>query len=151
MSVACCSQRPSCEVQASTLLDLVEKFPDLFDSEVLRRVDPADRAFFAQVSHGCRVVVLASELPCAGMRVGMRQLNPADRAQLAGAVRAFDDSGLWDSKLWLLGPLGYVASSTRVHVRYSPGLGQGGRMPVGQVDLRPHGSEREHGGAAVGA
>jgi hypothetical protein len=76
--------------QWSPLLDLLEKLPDLFDAEVLRRVDPADRAFFAQVSHGCRAMVLASKLPCAGTRVGMRQLNPADCTRLAGAVRGID-------------------------------------------------------------
>ena len=40
------------EDQAVLLLDLVEKSPDLLAKEVLERVDPADRAFFAQVSHG---------------------------------------------------------------------------------------------------
>jgi len=100
------SQRPSCEdLQASPLLDLLEKLPDLVDAEVLRRLDPADRAFFAQVSHGCRAAVLASELPCAGTRVGLGQLNPADRARLAGEVRAFDpDRGCFPV-------LGYVESS----------------------------------------
>jgi len=89
------------------LLDLVEKFPDLLDTEVLWRVDPADRAFFAQVSHGCREVVMASELPCAGTRVGMRQLNPSDRARLAGAVRAL----FYSDHSPLAASLGYVASS----------------------------------------
>jgi len=98
------------EDQASPLLDLLEKFPDFFSKEVLERVDPADRAFFAQVSHGCRAAVVGSELPCAGTRVGMRQLNPADRARLAGAVRAFV-SGRGCSQLGSLGSLGYVESS----------------------------------------
>jgi hypothetical protein len=78
--------------------------------DVLRRLDPADRAFFAQVSHGYRAAVLASELPCAGTRVGMRQLNPADRARLAGAVWAFVP-GTRYLQLGLLRALGYVASS----------------------------------------
>jgi hypothetical protein len=51
---------PDEEDQKSPLLDLVEKFPDLFDAEVLRRVEPADHAFFAQVSHGFRAAVLVS-------------------------------------------------------------------------------------------
>ena len=70
------------------LLDLIKRHPDLFE-EVLERLDPADRAFLGQVNHGCRAAVLASDLPCAGTRVGMRQLNPTDRDQLALAVRAF--------------------------------------------------------------
>ena len=91
------------EGQASPLLDLLEKLPDLFDAEVLRRLDPADRAFFAQVSHGCREAMIASELPCAGTRVGLPHLSPADRAQeLARAVRRFDPA---------MGYIGYVASS----------------------------------------
>ena len=75
------------EDKASPLLDLVEKCADLLAKEMLERVDPAYRAFFAQVSHGCRAAVLAPGLPCAGTRVGLRQLNPEDRARLAGAVR----------------------------------------------------------------
>jgi len=93
------------EDPAAPLLDLVEKFPDLFDTEVLRRVDPADRAFFAQVSHGCRAAVVASELPCAGTRVGMRELNPADRARLARAVRAFDAGSGYPPLAGLVRPL----------------------------------------------
>ena len=77
---------------------------------MLRRLDPADRAFFAQVSHGCRAGVLASELPCAGTRVGLGPLNPADQARLAEAVQAFDpDAGY--SQLEVLGSLGYVEAS----------------------------------------
>ena len=33
--------------------------------------------------------MVSSDLPCAGTRVGMRQLNLADRARLARAVRAY--------------------------------------------------------------
>jgi hypothetical protein len=66
---------------------MVEKFPDFFEKEVLERVESADRAFFAQVSHGCRAVVLASGLPCAGTRMGLGQLNPAACARLAQEVR----------------------------------------------------------------
>jgi len=68
---------------------------------------PADRAFFAQVSHGCRAVVVASELPCAGTRLGMRQLNPVDRSRLAWEVRAYTHS----SDLPQLDSLGFVKSS----------------------------------------
>ena len=95
------------------LVDLIEKFPDLFDREVLERVDPTDRAFFAQVSHGCQAVVLASKLPCAGTRVGMRESNPEDRAQLAGEVRAYwPRSDLFEHpELGALGSLAYVACS----------------------------------------
>ena len=105
------------EDQASPLLDLVERFPDLFAKEVLRRVDPADRAFIGQVNSGCRAAVVASDLPCAGTRVGMRQLNPADRARLAEEVRAYISGGdmLWGvvsaSQLGTLASLGYVESS----------------------------------------
>jgi hypothetical protein len=72
------------------LLDLIKRHPDLFEKEVLGRLGPAERAFLGQVNHGCRAAVLASDLPCAGTRVGMRQLNPADRARLARVVRAFN-------------------------------------------------------------
>jgi hypothetical protein len=95
------------EDQASPLLDLLGKLPDLFDEEVLRRLDPADRAFFAQVSHGCRAAVVASDLPCAGTRVGMPQLSPVDRAELAGAVRALNT----DQDYGLAPSLGYVSST----------------------------------------
>jgi len=73
-------------------------------------MDPADRAFLAQASHGCRAVVLASELPCAGTRVGMRQLTSKDRARLARAVRAstYGHTGRDEDHLE---SLGYVASS----------------------------------------
>ena len=71
------------------LLDLIKRDPDLFEKEVLERLDPADRAFLGQVGRDCRAAVVASDLPCAGMRVGMRQLNPTERARLARAVRAF--------------------------------------------------------------
>ena len=37
----------------------------------------------------CTTAVLASDHPCAGIRMGIRLLNPTDRAQLAQAVRAF--------------------------------------------------------------
>ena len=104
------------------LLDLIKRDPDLFEKEVLERLDPADRAFVGQASHGCRAAVVASDLPCAGTRAGiMQQLNPADRAQLAGAVRAFtpylSDTSIGSlttrvySPLESLGGVGYVESS----------------------------------------
>jgi len=96
------------EDQAAPLLDLLERFPDLFATEVLRRVDLADRAFLGQVSSGCRAAVKASDLPCAGTRVGMRQLNPAESARLAGEVRAFVSVLGYVSAL--AASLGYVAS-----------------------------------------
>jgi len=75
---------------------------------VLRRLDPADRAWFSQGSHGCWVAVVVSELPCAGTRMRMRQLNPADRAKLAEAVRAYNHDMTGYSQLR---SLGYMASS----------------------------------------
>jgi hypothetical protein len=67
---------------------LINKLPEVFAAEVLPHLDPADLAFVAQVDSGCRATVVASGLPCAGMRVGMRELFPVDRALLAQAVRA---------------------------------------------------------------
>jgi hypothetical protein len=37
------------------LLDLIKRHPDLFEKEVLERLDPADRAFLRQVDSACRV------------------------------------------------------------------------------------------------
>ena len=103
------------EDQASPLLDLLGMLPDLFEKEVLKRLDPADRGFFAQVSHGCRAAVVASDLQCAGTRVGLRRLNRADRARLAEAVRSFlthpELPGTMD---FYLGALGYVEESSVV-------------------------------------
>jgi hypothetical protein len=128
------------EAHATPLLNLLEKLPDLFDAEVLRRLDPADRTFFAQVSHVCMEVVAASELPCAGTRVGMRQLNPADRARLAGEVRAFGHSRL--GRVSRIRGVLRRASRGRscaarvggfLHLRRAAGFGQGERVPVGCV------------------
>ena len=98
------------DLQASLLLDLLQKLPDRFDKEVLERLDPADRAFFAQVSHGCRAAVLASELPCAGTKNGDAGVEPLGlrRARLAGEVGAFA-TGSGNSRLAL--SLGCVAST----------------------------------------
>jgi len=48
------------------LLDLLERFPDLFAQKVLQHLDPIDRTFLAQTGGACRVVVVASDLPRAG-------------------------------------------------------------------------------------
>jgi hypothetical protein len=44
--------------QAVPLLDLLEEFPDLFEKEVLERLDPANRAFLGQVDAACRAAVV---------------------------------------------------------------------------------------------
>ena len=67
---------------------LRERLPEVFAAEVLPKLDPADLAFVAQVDSGCRAAVVACGLPCAGARVGMRELSPEDGAVLARAVRA---------------------------------------------------------------
>jgi hypothetical protein len=69
---------------------LLAHLPEIFHHEVLPLLDPADRAFLAQAGRGCRAAVMASDLPCAGTRVGMREMNAADRDRLAQAVRAAD-------------------------------------------------------------
>jgi hypothetical protein len=79
---------------ACPLLDLIKRHPDLFEKEVLQRLDRADRAFLGQVNSRCRAAVVASDLPCAGLRVGMQvgmwHLKPAERARgLARMVREF--------------------------------------------------------------
>jgi hypothetical protein len=50
------------------LLDLLERFPDLFAHKVLAHLDPIDRTFVAQVGSACRTTVAASGLPRAGTR-----------------------------------------------------------------------------------
>jgi hypothetical protein len=52
----------------SPLLDLVERFPDLFEQKVLAHLDPIDRTFLAQTAGACRAAVAASDLPRAGTR-----------------------------------------------------------------------------------
>jgi hypothetical protein len=53
----------------SPLVDLLERFPDLFAQKVLAHLDPIDRTFLAQTGSACRAGVVASELPRAGWRV----------------------------------------------------------------------------------
>ena len=50
------------------LLDLLERFPDLFAQEVLQHLDRIDRTFLAQAWRACRASVAASDLPRAGTR-----------------------------------------------------------------------------------
>jgi len=50
------------------LLDLLERFPDLFAQKVLAHLDPIDRTFLAQTGSTCRAAVAASDLPRAGIR-----------------------------------------------------------------------------------
>jgi len=45
------------------LLDLCQALPDLFDKEVLERLDPTDRTMLAQVGRPRLAAVLASGLP----------------------------------------------------------------------------------------
>jgi hypothetical protein len=52
----------------SPLIDLLERFPDLFALKVLRHLDPIDRTFLAQAGGACRAAVAASDLPRAGTR-----------------------------------------------------------------------------------
>jgi len=48
---------------APTLLDVLERLPDLFQQSVLERLDPTDRTMLAQVGKACLAAVLASGLP----------------------------------------------------------------------------------------
>jgi hypothetical protein len=52
----------------SLLLDLLERFPDLFALKVLVHLDPIDRTFLAQTGSACRAAVVASALPRAGTK-----------------------------------------------------------------------------------
>ena len=52
----------------SPLLDLLERFPDLFALKVLVHLDPIDRTFLAQAGVAFRAAVEASGLPLAGTR-----------------------------------------------------------------------------------
>jgi hypothetical protein len=56
----------------SQLLDLLERFPDLFAQKVLQHLDPIDRTFLAQAGGACRAAVAASDLPRAGTREQVR-------------------------------------------------------------------------------
>ena len=61
----------------SPLLDLLERFPDLFALKLLVHLDPIDRTFLAQAGSACRAAVVASDLPRAsdlpnGMRSEVR-------------------------------------------------------------------------------
>jgi hypothetical protein len=55
-------------VSGSPLLDLLERFPNLFAQKVLRHLDPIARTFFAQAASACRAAVAAFDLPRAGTR-----------------------------------------------------------------------------------
>jgi len=112
-----CDDDVACPLRA-----LVTRHPDHFEKEMLERLDPTDRAFLGQVDRGCRAAVVASDLPCAGTRVGMRQLNPADRDRLARDVRAFTPyteqplfrfniARRYISPVELFGGVGYAESS----------------------------------------
>jgi len=59
----------------NTLLDLVERFPDLFAQKVLQHLDPIDRTFLAQAAGACRAAVAASDLPRAGTREEVLGMN----------------------------------------------------------------------------
>jgi hypothetical protein len=60
------------------LLDLLERFPDLFALKVLAHLDPIDRTFLGQAGGACRAAVAASDLPRAGTR----------RVEVLGRTRA---------------------------------------------------------------
>jgi hypothetical protein len=51
-----------------SLLDLVERFPDLFEQRVLAHLDPIDRTFLAQTGGAFRAAAAASDMPRAGTR-----------------------------------------------------------------------------------
>ena len=52
------------EEDTPPLLDLLQKFPDLFVKEVLERLDPTDRTMLAQVGRPWLAAVLASVGRC---------------------------------------------------------------------------------------
>jgi len=59
----------------SPLVDLLERFPELFAQKVLRHLDPIDRTFLEQVGGACRAAVAASDLPRAGSRAEVLGIN----------------------------------------------------------------------------
>jgi len=59
----------------SPLLDLLERFPDLFAQKVLRHLDLIDRTFVAQTGGACRAAVAASGLPRAGSSLTVDELG----------------------------------------------------------------------------
>jgi hypothetical protein len=93
----------------SPLLDLLERFPDLFAQQVLQHLAPIDRTFLAQTGGVCRAAVVASDLPRAGTREEV----------LEG----------WK----FVG--GHAPAHGVCRVHRAAGLGQGERVPVGCADL----------------
>ena len=91
----------------SPLLDLLERFPDLFAQKVLQHVDPIDRTFLAQAGGSCRAAMAASDLPRAGTRLGVLE-----------------------KRVWVV-----THKITEFYVRRAAGLGQGERLPVGHDDM----------------
>jgi hypothetical protein len=68
------------------LLDLLERFPDLFALKVLVHLDPIDRTFLAQTGGACRAAVAASNL----LRAGTREAVPGKSVWVAThKVRGF--------------------------------------------------------------
>jgi hypothetical protein len=50
------------------LVGLLEHLPEVFLQEVLPRLNTTERALFARVDHACQAAVVASGLPCAGLK-----------------------------------------------------------------------------------
>ena len=116
------------------LLDLLERFPDLFAEKVLAHLAPIDRTFFAQTGSACRVVVVACNL----RRAGVRRMDRGRSvwvvwhrlSQFVGSVERLawaKASGCpWDSLTRELAARGGRGGAE---------VGAGARLPVGQAAL----------------
>ena len=133
------------------LLDLLERFPDLFAQKVLRHLDPIDRTFLAQAGSACRAVVVASHQPRAGTR---REVLGRSVWVVTHKVRAFctsverlawaKASGCpWVEETCAIRRFGRVSGG--------PSVGAGARVPVGREDLSMRRCGRAPRGAEVGA
>jgi len=162
----------------SPLLDLVQRFHDLFVQKVLRHLEPIDRTFLAQAGWACRAAVAASDLPRAGTRrvvLGRSVWVVTHRLEeFVGSVQRLawaKASGCpWVARISLLAARGGSLdvlrwawahgcpwnARTRTACRWgrTPGgaaVGAGAGLSVGCVDVRRCSSGRAPGGAEVGA
>jgi hypothetical protein len=114
----------------SPLVDLAERFPDLFAQKVMQHLDPIDRTFLAQAGSAYRAAVSASDLPRAGTR---RRIQGRSLWVVTHKVREFCTSV--ERLAWAKAsgcPWIALTSAQRCAGRASGGVkvGAGARLPV---------------------
>ena len=135
------------------LLDLLERFPDLFAQKVLQRLDPIDRTFFAQAGGAYRAAVVASDLPRAGTGEEVLVLGRSVWV-VTHKVREFCTSV--ERLAWAKASGCPWVEQTCAVRRFGratggPAVGAGARVPVGREDLSMRRCGRAPRGAEVGA